>query len=48
MAPELTNTVGLAFTVTVDTAVLTHPAALVPVTVYVVVELGLTEAEPPV
>jgi hypothetical protein len=31
--PELTATVGLALTVTVDTAVFVHPNALVPVTV---------------
>jgi hypothetical protein len=46
--PELTATLGLAFTVTVDTAVFEQPNALVPVTVYEVVELGLTIAEPPV
>ena len=33
IAPELTATVGLAFTVTIDTAVLVQPNALVPVTV---------------
>ena len=31
--PELTATVGIVFTVTVETAVFEHPAALVPVTV---------------
>ena len=31
--PEVTATVGLALTVTVDTAVLVQPNALVPVTV---------------
>jgi|LakMenE18May11ns_1017448.scaffolds.fasta_scaffold9631011_1 hypothetical protein len=33
IAPELTATVGLALTVTVETAVFEHPAELVPVTV---------------
>jgi hypothetical protein len=33
MAPELTATVGLALTVTVETDEFEHPAALVPVTV---------------
>jgi hypothetical protein len=46
--PEVTATVGLALTVTVETAEFEHPAALVPVTVYDVFELGLTIAEPPV
>jgi hypothetical protein len=46
--PEVTATVGLALTVTDATAVFEHPAALVPVTVYDVFELGLTIAEPPV
>jgi hypothetical protein len=31
--PEFTATVGIVFTVTVETAVFEHPAALVPVTV---------------
>ena len=35
-------TVGSAFTVTVIVAVFVHPAAEVPVTVYVVVEAGVT------
>jgi hypothetical protein len=36
------DTVGNGFTVNVTVAVPVHPAALVPVTVYVVVELGVT------
>ena len=46
--PEVTATVGLALTVTVETAEFEHPAELVPVTVYDAFELGLTIAEPPV
>ncbi|MPN10360.1 hypothetical protein SDC9_157656 [bioreactor metagenome] len=44
-------TVGNGFTVTVTVAVPVQPAADVPVTVYVVVDVGLTEygllVEPP-
>ena len=36
------DTVGNGFTITLTVAVPVHPAALVPVTVYVVVELGVT------
>ena len=36
------DTVGNGFTVTLTVAVPVHPAVLVPVTVYVVVELGVT------
>ena len=42
----LAVTVGSGFTVTVTNAVPVHPAALVPVTKYVVVEDGLTEVLP--
>mgnify|MGYP007055995938 CR=1 FL=1 len=35
-------TVGNGFTVTLTVAVLVHPDVLAPVTVYVVVELGVT------
>ena len=38
--------VGIALTVTVDKAVFVQPTALVPVTLYVVVVLGLTNAAP--
>jgi hypothetical protein len=31
--PEFTDTAGIALTVTVETAMFVHPAALVPVTV---------------
>jgi hypothetical protein len=41
-------TVGNGFTVTLTVAVPVHPAALVPVTVYVVVELGVTVLLAPV
>ena len=46
--PELTASVGAALTVTVLTTpiLLTQPDALVPVTVYDVVDVGLTVAEP--
>jgi hypothetical protein len=40
-------TVGNAFTVIVRVAVFTHPFALVPVTVYVVVTDGVTLMEVP-
>ena len=48
IAPELTVNVGMAFTVTVLTTpvLLTHPDALVPVTVQLVVVVGLTTLEP--
>jgi hypothetical protein len=48
MEPELTATVGTVFTVTDDTAVFEQPAAVVPVTVYDVLVVGFTVAEPPV
>ena len=38
---ELVLTVGVIFTVTVTLAVLEHPLPLLPVTVYVVVTVGL-------
>ena len=41
-------TVGNGFTVTVTVAVFTHPAAEVPVTVYVVVTVGDAVTEEPV
>ena len=46
--PELTANVGIAFTVTVLTTpvLLTQPDELVPVTVYEVVDVGLTTLEP--
>ena len=46
--PELTANVGAELTVTVDTTPieLTQPIALVPVTVYDVVVVGLTTAAP--
>jgi hypothetical protein len=47
MAPELTATVGLVFTVTVATAVFKQPNALLPVTVYDVLVVGLTIEVPP-
>ena len=40
------NTVGKAFTTIVVIDVLLHPFALVPVTVYVVVTVGVTVGEP--
>ena len=40
VAGEETVTTGIGLTVTVTCAVLVHPAAEVPVTVYVVVETG--------
>lgn len=43
----LTATVGFGFTVTVTVAVLLQPAAFVPVTVYVVVLVGLAVTEAP-
>ena len=48
MAPELTVNVGIVFTVTVDTTPTKseQPKAFVPVTVYVVVVVGLTTAVP--
>lgn len=45
---ELTVTVGAGFTVTVVAAVLVHPFASVPVTVYVVVAEGLAVTDVPV
>ena len=46
--PELTANVGIAFKVTVETTPveLTQPDALVPVTVYDVVVVGLTTFDP--
>jgi hypothetical protein len=44
----VTATVGLGFTVTVPVAVAVHPAALVPVTVYVVVAPGVNVGLAPV
>ena len=46
--PELTANVGAALTVTVDTTpvLFTQPDALVPVTVYEVVVVGLTTLDP--
>ena len=41
LTPEPALTVGNEFTVTVTLAVLEHPLPLVPVTVYVVVTVGL-------
>ena len=41
-------TTGIGFTVIVTVAVLTHPAAEVPVTVYVVVAVGVAVTEAPV
>ena len=48
IAPEFTVKLGIAFTVTVLTTpvLLTQPDALVPVTVYEVVVVGLTTAVP--
>ncbi len=43
MTPFVTDGVGRAFTVTVLVTEAVHPAALVAVTVYVVVVAGLTE-----
>ena len=40
----LMDTVGVAFTVTVAVFVVVHPLPLSPVTVYTVVEVGLTDA----
>ena len=48
MDPELTAKVGTVFTVTDDIAVFEQPAAVVPVTVYDVLVVGFTVAEPPV
>ena len=49
MLPLLAVIVGVALTVTVLVAelALTQPAVLVPITVYDVLEAGLTIAEPP-
>ena len=47
-APEETVTVGNVFTVTATVFVFTHPFALVPVTVYVVVTVGLATTVAPV
>ena len=43
-----TEITGSGFTVTITDAVFTHPAAEVPVTVYVVVDAGLAETLVPV
>ena len=40
---ELTEITGIAFTVTVDVTVAELQPAAVPITVYVLVEVGLTE-----
>ncbi len=47
LAVEFAVTVGNGLTVTVTFAVLVQPAPLVPVTVYVVVEVGETETVVP-
>jgi hypothetical protein len=48
MVGEVTVVTGIGLTVTVTVVVLVHPAAEVPVTVYVVVAGGLAETEVPV
>ena len=47
-AAGVTLIAGLGFTVTVTVVVLLHPAALVPITVYVVVAAGLAVTVAPV
>ena len=48
MDADVTLTVGVEFTVTILVAAPVHPPELVPVTVYVVVMIGLAVTDEPV